>query len=489
MVELLAAILIMGILMLIGLPNIIRVLNDNKNATYAEDAKKLITLGESKFRSSTSVSLPIATNHCAVATLKFLDNSEFENPPNDGSYDKLRSFVVFKRTNSNQKDERYEYSVQLVQLLKDKVSYKGIPLTKEDNLYNKRDYNNLILHLDQNSIKNFSGIDSSNKDDASTKSQLMTYIHNNLGEDYCTEIDDIYASDLTEWDSDDRENKSVIQVRCDVTSEGTSDGVNLSCSCTKTGAAGTVVEGCPGEVTGLKSSQTYHLSADGVDDVDYTIQVRSETQNNISTCSETSQATAGVTEDKTYNECTNLSGTWSSNDSSIGSCTTYTRPSKSSCESSGGSWTSYAGSDYGTCTTRIQYSTNQSCSTSYRFSSSSYCSGRYRYSISKDMRRSNCNGSCGRNCYKSFSSNSTSSGVCRESVSSTKSSCTTTDTSSIKRTWSYNANTTIGDCTYQSSSEVCSSWSEGTWGTTTCEGQDSNSCKVNDTRTIYYYQN
>ena len=51
LMELLATIVILSIIMLIAVPNVINTLDKNKRSfTYVEDAKKMITLAEYKFR-------------------------------------------------------------------------------------------------------------------------------------------------------------------------------------------------------------------------------------------------------------------------------------------------------------------------------------------------------------------------------------------------------------------------------------------------------
>lgn len=129
LVELLAAIVILGILMAVAYPNVMGILNKNRASTYIEDAKRLATLGEYKIRSG-STKKPAAGN-CVLMNLAYLDNSEFENPPNGGEYDKEDSFVLIKREGST-----YKYYVRLVEKIKESpYSGRGITLINSEDLY------------------------------------------------------------------------------------------------------------------------------------------------------------------------------------------------------------------------------------------------------------------------------------------------------------------------------------------------------------------
>ena len=51
MVELLAAITILGIIMMIAVPNVLSIIDKNKKRTYVEDAKKIQSLAETYMES------------------------------------------------------------------------------------------------------------------------------------------------------------------------------------------------------------------------------------------------------------------------------------------------------------------------------------------------------------------------------------------------------------------------------------------------------
>ncbi len=91
LVELLAAMLILGILMGVAIPNVIGVVNRQKNNTYIEDAKRMAIRARTTFASNTNIDKESAT----CFTLKFLDNGDFDEPPNGGVYLKTLSYVRY----------------------------------------------------------------------------------------------------------------------------------------------------------------------------------------------------------------------------------------------------------------------------------------------------------------------------------------------------------------------------------------------------------
>ena len=64
LVELLATLLIIGVVMGVTIPNVTGIFNQNKVTTYAEDAKKLRTSAEYMFRGNSAVTKPVANNDC-----------------------------------------------------------------------------------------------------------------------------------------------------------------------------------------------------------------------------------------------------------------------------------------------------------------------------------------------------------------------------------------------------------------------------------------
>lgn len=138
LVELLGSMVILGLLMIMVVPNIVGILSKNKEKTYKEDAKKLVEVAKYKISMGKDVKPPNGNNKCVVMGLGYLDNSEFANPPNGGCYDVTRSFVVVKLENHH-----YVYYVQLVEYFEGK--YTGIvgPIKFEDLEDHELDENSL----------------------------------------------------------------------------------------------------------------------------------------------------------------------------------------------------------------------------------------------------------------------------------------------------------------------------------------------------------
>lgn len=126
LIELLATIAILALLMLVAVPNVMSTIDKNKQNTYVEDAKRMITLAEYKVRSDTSIDLPTSGN-CIIIRMRALDLTDFDEGPEGGSYDLDKSYVMIARSGSS-----YTYSASIVENFDETV--RGIPLTSRDDL-------------------------------------------------------------------------------------------------------------------------------------------------------------------------------------------------------------------------------------------------------------------------------------------------------------------------------------------------------------------
>ncbi len=167
LVELLAVIVILGIIMVIAIPNVTGILFKNRAATYVEDAKKLATTAEYKLRGSNTGIVKPTNGKCVIMNLAYLDNSEFEKPPYGGTYLKDESFVVIKKNGAE-----YEYYVQLLEEIKDGSSLRGIPFMRAADLY-KDNSTNLVANVSRDAATFFKmsdynyeyGVDNTSKQD------------------------------------------------------------------------------------------------------------------------------------------------------------------------------------------------------------------------------------------------------------------------------------------------------------------------------------
>lgn len=135
MMELLAAIVVLGILMGTAVPIVISVLNDQKNKTYVDDALRLASSADYKIRSDNDIQIPKRGGGCILINLAYMDNNSFEKAPYGGEYDVAGSFVLAYRNPSSMTEE-YTYYVRLVEKTKS-GGYRGVNLVKADNLYKK----------------------------------------------------------------------------------------------------------------------------------------------------------------------------------------------------------------------------------------------------------------------------------------------------------------------------------------------------------------
>ena len=126
LIELLATILILALIMIIAVPNVMSTIDKNKQDTYVEDAKRMITLAEYEVRNNTAIELPTSGN-CIVILLGSLDLSDFNEGPEGGSYDLQKSYVVIARNGSS-----YDYYATIVENFDGDI--RGVPLTSRDDL-------------------------------------------------------------------------------------------------------------------------------------------------------------------------------------------------------------------------------------------------------------------------------------------------------------------------------------------------------------------
>ena len=150
--ELLAAVVILGILMTMGVSTISNVLRNQKNNLYIEDARRLGTLAEKKMKSDDSITIP-SKGACIVMSLAYLDDGTFDSAPYENSYDKMRSFVLIKRFSGYYE---YNYYVRLVE--KVKSSYRGIGGSDLIPVYNKEGGTYLYKENVKNMVSNYSGL-------------------------------------------------------------------------------------------------------------------------------------------------------------------------------------------------------------------------------------------------------------------------------------------------------------------------------------------
>ena len=154
LVELLAAMVILAVIMVIAVPNIMGILTNSRANTYVEDAKKLLSLAEYQFRGHPE--LRPAKNACIVMTLKYLDNSELKNAPNNGEYDQTNSYVLVVNKPESGKN-KYVYYVTLDEKL-DNGTHRGIASKSYDQLYGEEASDLVVIGSGTNVLATASSI-------------------------------------------------------------------------------------------------------------------------------------------------------------------------------------------------------------------------------------------------------------------------------------------------------------------------------------------
>lgn len=137
LVELLAAIVILGILMAFSLGTITNVLTKSKYKVFVNDAKKMISQSEYMVRSKIATYELPATGNCIVLGMSLFNSSEFQETPYDGHYSIENSFVLIKNIGSE-----YEYSATIIESL-DRGGYMGVKLVTNDKLLDRNVYSNV----------------------------------------------------------------------------------------------------------------------------------------------------------------------------------------------------------------------------------------------------------------------------------------------------------------------------------------------------------
>ncbi len=170
LIELLATIVILGIIMVVAVPNVTGIIYRSRGNTYVEDAKKLVTLADYAIRGSNNMIVKPADGHCIVFNLYYLDNAEFEDPPNGGDYQKSDSFVVVKKEGT-----KLVYYVQIVE--KYKNTYRGVSFTTSSSLNQEGAANSLVGNFDSTYFtSNF----------PSTTGEVFDYVSQFVGSEYNT---------------------------------------------------------------------------------------------------------------------------------------------------------------------------------------------------------------------------------------------------------------------------------------------------------------
>ncbi len=132
LVELLATMSILSVIMILAVPNVVGIVARNKNKTYIEDAKKLVSISKYKMKSDSSVKEILSKNNPVCLSLQYLDaGKELNDAPNGGTYNN-NSYVRIVKDSSG----KYTYTVQLLETPSGTTTYSGIKAIDSNTLNN-----------------------------------------------------------------------------------------------------------------------------------------------------------------------------------------------------------------------------------------------------------------------------------------------------------------------------------------------------------------
>jgi len=111
LIELLATFTILGIIMLVAVPNTVSLFEKNKKDAFISDSKRLVALAEAEIRNNDSID--VSYGGFIVFSFSYLDDGSFENDPDNKTYDAANSFVVVHKK-GNASGYQFDYYVQLI---------------------------------------------------------------------------------------------------------------------------------------------------------------------------------------------------------------------------------------------------------------------------------------------------------------------------------------------------------------------------------------
>lgn len=110
LVELLAMLIVLGVLIGISVPNITGILNQQKETAFVDEASKLISSAQMAVSTKKEIKRPLDGN-CIIITMDYLDKAkEMKKSADGGEYIRGESMVVVSRTGA-----KIEYTVRLVE--------------------------------------------------------------------------------------------------------------------------------------------------------------------------------------------------------------------------------------------------------------------------------------------------------------------------------------------------------------------------------------
>ena len=143
LVELIGVVVVLGILMVITVPNIAGILKNNRENIVVEDVNKMVSNAKNKINTKQAKNPP-TQDDCVVMTLSYVDsNNDLKAGLNGGKYNTEESFVVVRKEREQGNSFTYRYYVRLVEDVErnNSIQKYELPLTEHNELnLNSKDY-------------------------------------------------------------------------------------------------------------------------------------------------------------------------------------------------------------------------------------------------------------------------------------------------------------------------------------------------------------
>lgn len=134
LVELIAMMVVLGILMVITVPNMSGILNKNKDSITKEDVNKMVAGAKTKFQTK-EAKYPEGESDCVIMSLGFVDsNNDLNKGINEGTYSRTKSFVLVNKTKvpGSINEYTYGYYIRLVEVNERKGRQYGLGIISYD---------------------------------------------------------------------------------------------------------------------------------------------------------------------------------------------------------------------------------------------------------------------------------------------------------------------------------------------------------------------
>lgn len=185
LVELIAMMVVMGILMAIAIPNISGIIKNNRESIGIEDINKMVGNAEQKMQTG-KAKYPKERNDCIVMTLNYINNNDdFKEGLNGGRYDMDESFIVIskKDVNGSGSTSSYKYYIRLVERKKNQTYVINL-VDYDEFTKNPEDYTSKLYNFQENDKI---------KATTSSKIEIMNKINNMKG-GTCNAVKEVYIN-------------------------------------------------------------------------------------------------------------------------------------------------------------------------------------------------------------------------------------------------------------------------------------------------------